>query len=353
MADPTPKSRRYRLTPDRLIFGLLAVEGLLWLSDRLGWPVWHRGYAVLATVATVGVAFLAMLLWFAVALIFRWRFQFSLRSLLVLVVVVAIPCSWLAVEMKKATEQREAVEAIAKLGGVEGYDWQFDKDGHHLPNTGPPEPTWLLIWLGDDFFAAVVSAQFTDRPITDIDLAQLRGFKHLRTLDLDRTNITDAGLEHIARLPQLQKLGLEFTQVTEVGLAHIAKLPQLKWLDLNGTKVTDAGLEHLKGLSKLQGLGLDGTKVTNTGLRHIAEMTRLQELWLTDTKVTDEGLAHIAGMTQLETLALDGTNITDSGLAHLDRLAQLQWLRLEGTQVTDEGVKKLKHALPKCRIVGP
>ena len=34
-------------------------------------------------------------------LIFRWRFQFSIRSLLVLTVAVAVPCSWLAVEVKE------------------------------------------------------------------------------------------------------------------------------------------------------------------------------------------------------------------------------------------------------------
>ncbi len=89
----TPKPRWFHLTPDRLILGLLVIEGLLWLSERLGWPAWHKGYAVLTAVASVGIAFVLMLIWFALALVFRWRFQFSIRSLLVLVVVVAIPCS--------------------------------------------------------------------------------------------------------------------------------------------------------------------------------------------------------------------------------------------------------------------
>ena len=51
---------------------------------------WHKGYAVLTGVAVVGVAMLLMGVWFAVALVFRRRFQFSIRSLLVLVVIVAI-----------------------------------------------------------------------------------------------------------------------------------------------------------------------------------------------------------------------------------------------------------------------
>ena len=104
---------------------LLALEGFLLLSAWFRWFPFdqHKGYAVLITVASVGVAFLLMLLWFLAALVFGWRFQFSILSLLLLVVVVAIPCSWLATEMKAAREQREAVEAIAKAGGSVCYDY--------------------------------------------------------------------------------------------------------------------------------------------------------------------------------------------------------------------------------------
>ena len=117
MTSPTPKPRWYRPTPAWLIAALLVLEGLLWLSDRFQWPTWHKGYAVLTAVAAVGATFLLMLLWLAAALVFRWRFQFSIRSLLIFTLVVALPFSWLAVEMKKAGEQKAAVAAITTLGG--------------------------------------------------------------------------------------------------------------------------------------------------------------------------------------------------------------------------------------------
>ena len=59
-----------------------------------------------------------MFLWFLAALVFRWRFQFSILSLLFLVVVVAVPCSWLSAEKKRAKKQREAVEEIPKSRGA-------------------------------------------------------------------------------------------------------------------------------------------------------------------------------------------------------------------------------------------
>ena len=70
--------RWFHLTPGRFVLALLAVEVLLWLSERFGWLGWHKGYAVLTGVAVVGVAMLLMLVWFGVALIFRRRFQFSI-----------------------------------------------------------------------------------------------------------------------------------------------------------------------------------------------------------------------------------------------------------------------------------
>ena len=89
----TPKSRwRWiRLTPDRVVLGLAAVEGCLLLSDQFGWLGFneHRGRTALIALATMAVALLFLLLWFVASLLFRWRFQYSLRTLLVLTAVVA------------------------------------------------------------------------------------------------------------------------------------------------------------------------------------------------------------------------------------------------------------------------
>jgi hypothetical protein len=234
----TLKPRWFHPTPDRLVLVLLAVEGLLWLSDRLGWPEWHKGYAVLAAVASVGVFLLLMLLWFIAALIFRWRFQFSIRSLLVLVVAVAVPCSWLAVEMKKAKAQREAVEAT---GAGVVYDFQFDKAG--INSLWLPGPAWLPNLLGYDFFGNVVVAYFY---FEDSD--------------------PDAKLEHLKNLPQLTRV--EVDHLTDAGLKRLRGLKQLEHLFLIG-EFTDAGLQHLEGLTQLQDLHLGSPNVTDECVRKL------------------------------------------------------------------------------------
>ena len=51
---------------------------------------------------------------------------------LVLTVVVAIPCGWLAVEMNTAGQQRGAVEGIREVGNGAHYDWQEDANDGYL-----------------------------------------------------------------------------------------------------------------------------------------------------------------------------------------------------------------------------
>ena len=96
-----PEKRRWFVpTPAWLICGLLVVEGLLWLSERYRWFWFNekKGWTVLIAVAVVGAAMVLMLLWWLAALVFRWRFQFSVRLLLMLVLAIAFPCCRLVSE---------------------------------------------------------------------------------------------------------------------------------------------------------------------------------------------------------------------------------------------------------------
>jgi hypothetical protein len=319
-AEKPPNPRWFHPTPARLLILLLAVEGSLLLSK----PWLPKGYAVLIAITSVIVTMVLMLLWWLFALSFRWRFQFSLRSLLVATVAVAIPFSWLAVEMKKARRQREVVERIQKLGDRVGvrYDYVF---------TPPfcfemPGPVWLRKLVGDDFFASVEGVH------------------------LDEMFETDIALPYLRELPRLWELHLENTQVTEAGLEHLKGLTQLRWLSLANTHVTDAGLQHLAGLTHLEQLILSDTQATDGGLQHLNGLTQLYLLWLDDTHVTDTGLEHLKELIQLLNVRLDNTQVTDAGLKSLKGLTQLQSLSLHGTHVTDKGVQELQLALPNCNI---
>ena len=66
---------------------------------------------------------------------------------------------WLGVVVNRATEQREAVEAIEALGGYVIYDWQApSSDAEQLAG-----PAWLRRAVGDDFFRTLAKRALTIR----------------------------------------------------------------------------------------------------------------------------------------------------------------------------------------------
>lgn len=133
----------------------------------------------------------------------RW-FQFRLRTLLIAVFVLSLPLSWFAVRMEKARRQREAVEAIERLGGGVLYV-QTD-------TTGISSSSWL--------------------------------HRLLETFTLDE---------------------IEYVQVwNDDALKYLGELTSVQTLDLRG-KVTDAGMEHLHGLTNVRLLHIGPTRVTDAG----------------------------------------------------------------------------------------
>ena len=349
MPTADPQTRRwFHLTPGHFVLALLAVEFLLFLSQRFRWL--PKGWPVLIAVASVGAFVLAMSLWLGVALVFRQKFQFSIMSLLILVVVVALPCSWMPVEMKKAREQKAAVEGIGQLDGQVTYDYASPRLDSTTMNQ--PEPSgwlWLRNLLEDDFFNDVVQANLS----SDAELECLKGLTQLKELHLGNSQITDAGLQHIQGLTRLELLDLTNTQATDAGLAHLEGLTTVEVLGLGNTQITDAGLPHLAGLAQLKELDLDHTRTTDEGLQLITGLSRLDALQLDGTQVTDLGLAHIKGLTQLARLSLDFTQITDAGLIPIEVLTKLEHLSARNSKVTAAGVAKLQEILLGCDIAGP
>ena len=109
----------------------------------------------------------------------RRRFQFSLRTLLIVTAIIAIPCGWLAMKM-------EGVEAIRELGYSLVFDYQRDADGKPLPDSASskqiaPGPAALRYVLGDDFFRTAVEVDNLSLEIDDEhSKVFLRGLNHLQ-----------------------------------------------------------------------------------------------------------------------------------------------------------------------------
>jgi hypothetical protein len=78
----------------------------------------------------------------------RW-FQFSLRTLLIFTLVVAMGCAWLAGKAERKRRERAAVEALRKKDA-----WVIYDDDLLRRNGTPPGPAWVRWLLGENYFRA-------------------------------------------------------------------------------------------------------------------------------------------------------------------------------------------------------
>ncbi len=256
----------------------------------------------------------------------RW-FRFSLRTLLIVVLLLSLPLGWFALKMREAEKQRKAVEAIEKAGGTVWYDYQEDESGMLMAELEPPAPTWLRELVGEDFFSDVIVVSFVDAP-----------------------EVGNAALEHFKVLTRLKWLLLYGTQVTDVGLENLSGLAELESLNIDAAHVTDEGLKYLTGLTNLHDLNISRTRITDEGLEYLKGMPSLEFLSLSETQLTNAGCLHLKWLINLRVLDLGGTQVTDEGLEHIKKLIELEYLDLCDTHVTKEGIEELEKALPNCEI---
>jgi hypothetical protein len=181
----------------------------------------------------------------------RW-FQYRLRSLFVLTLLVAIGMSYVAVTIQEQRRHHDAAVAIEKAGAK-----VFS------------ERTWLGELLRDDSLVGVRSVGFPEKSLRRAALLQLGRLTQLLYLSLTDTDITDAGMMHLEGLTQLQYLSLSNTMVGDIGLVYIRGSTHLEFLILDGTRVTDAGLVQLQGLTRLLWSDLSDTKVSDAGVERL------------------------------------------------------------------------------------
>jgi hypothetical protein len=179
----------------------------------------------------------------------RRRLQFSLRTLLAIVSLSAVLCSWLAVQLQQGRLASEAAKSLEQAGGS-------------LDLASPEDLPWYERLSGPRIYQVMLD----EVKVTDAVAIHLAGLWGLEAVHLCHTGLTDANLANLEGASRLRQLSLDGNPISDAGLEHLRGLRQLRWLTLADTNVTDAGLEHLKGLGKLQYLCLRGTKVTDAGI---------------------------------------------------------------------------------------
>ncbi|HVC92360.1 MAG TPA: hypothetical protein VND64_01655 [Pirellulales bacterium] len=170
----------------------------------------------------------------------RTWFQFSLKGLMVLVVVAAVASGLLKWQMVHKRRERAAVAEVAKVGGLVEYDWQLTLE------ADSPRAAGLRALCGDDFFSSVVLIQISTNKINDEWLAHLEPLAQLSQVSIHSKRITDAGVQYLTKFKKITLLSIGGTGITDAGLVHLKRLRRLLYLNLASTAVTDAGVAELQ-----------------------------------------------------------------------------------------------------------
>jgi internalin A len=199
--------------------------------------------------------------------------------------------------------------------------------------------------------------------ITDSDLRRLNQFPGLTSLDLSLTHITDQGMQEIKNLPGIVDLNLYFAEyVTDEGLAAIKGWKHLKRLNVHGTKVSDTTLEHISGITTLESVNLGSVMLTDVGLERLTTLPNLKELTMGGNELGDAGLQALRQIPTLIYLDLSGRQGTDSnvwaiamsdvGLEAILTLRNLRELRFGCTSI-GVGIEGAKFAEVSAMSVTP
>lgn len=145
----------------------------------------------------------------------RWC-QFSLRTLLILTVIVGTVSALVMHRVERKRRERKTLARIAELNGMVWYDSIKSNEAR----TTPSGPIWLRRLFGDNFFSEVSIVFLRGRTVTDSDIEPLTALTHLQQLNLAGTNVTDAGLGDLEGLTQLSWLCLTGSDVTNEGVLY-------------------------------------------------------------------------------------------------------------------------------------
>ncbi len=322
----------------------------------------------------------------------RMWLQFSLRSLLVVMLVLPMVLGVYLRYRARSQRQWRLVNELKEAGGIVNV-WPSDQ-GELAEKQGRllEWQMWLGIDLpqelksfytyplgGDDAVPLANLAEFpqlemirlNDKTTKDEDLAILAKLPRLRFLLVDSDRITDEGIASLKECTSLQEVALYGKRVSGRGVAIVASLPNLKGLHCDTKLATDGELDCLRDKPNLEDLSLRGHTVRDAGLevictcknlkrltitrgefsgnamRSLEQLKKLKQLNLVEALLPNESVtfpresvASLAKLPQLESLYLS-VELLPEDLVVLGSMTNLRDLTLHGTKLTGEGLKHL------------
>ncbi|MGV3605372.1 MAG: leucine-rich repeat domain-containing protein [Planctomycetaceae bacterium] len=294
----------------------------------------------------------------------RW-FQFRLRTLMLVMLILPSSLGWLAQARSKSQKSWANVEALKpSCRTLENIDrfanpWWERSLGIDLPRVEEQ----LEIWLQTD-----------DEEKSQADVLQhLSSFSHLKSLTISCPQCSAESLGPLTQLPGLVELKLDLGNVGDEPMS-LPTLPHLKHLEVGVVEkifsyeifsatpfleslildVDDKDLKSTRGLGVLKGLkrlrihhcGLafdeEVSPSMNPLLVELGTLSELEDLELSIDIQSGVSIKPLTQLKKLKRLSIDG-QISNVELAMLREISSIEYLNIDLGELTEEAAQHLSR----------
>lgn len=260
------------------------------------------------------------------------RYQYTIRSALLVTAALAVLLAIRQSAVRKYEGQRRAAAELLAVGGT--------------CTVEPIRPAPLRWLVADGDLGPVATVRLEGCSEPGKSLAALADLPDLERLYISNSAVTDDDLRHIAGLKKLRRLALWRTNITERGIRHLENLENLELLDIHGSNVGEDALPHLARLPHLRQI-ITTMTLSDRGLaclRDFAHHPRIIRGKIVVEAVTDQGMADLGTLTWITDLDIRGGRVSAAGYAQLRRLRNLKELMIYQTTCDDASLLQI------CRV---
>jgi hypothetical protein len=397
---PLMQRLRRMLPPTLLMLSVMLVCGWLLMAPvrqttvmlviptaERGWPWGFQSFELYGeapklldglTRASVNVGFLAadvaILLAIAAAAVaaFAWRhlrhhcwFRFSIRELLLLTAVCAVPAALWAQVNANWKRERMLAERFSKYPASHLATWTYCAPAwlrRFVPwskqETFVRINTFFVDWNAHENAATEIPAaidqlrfvtNLTITANTPVQVCDVSLLSRIETLDISGAGVDDDTMKWISQLPHLKTLHIVSDNggpcpITYRGFALLANCRELTEIICSQrVNLTADAIQPLIALMDLRDLEFNDTHITPKILATIAKLQHLTNLWLIKCSFSASAtLTELTALPRLESLSIEKSDLTDAELATLRQCPALSKLYLAVCpNVTDEGIAEL------------
>ncbi len=350
------QQRFSRLTTFSLVLlAILAVAGVA--HYVFGIELLNGQLGVLALLGAIAV--------FLIGQFIRFRERISLRTLLIIVTVLAIGMAYFGRNLADSRNETNVVEQLVEAGAVATYGKLRQPSGEYFrTEDGYYLPIWIRDWMGAGFFSNLRELDLSRAGMKDEHLAMLADIRSLESLDLCNSNLSAAGVAQLPLIPGLQRLHLTWDQIAPESMEHIGRVRDLKsvWVRPpnnafgapNGPLPPSEPIAALGQLKQVEDMQLNIPAIEPQGMAAIAKLPSLRRLSLfgypTSAAIDVSGFAELGQSQTIHEISVNLVEFTDAELEHLQSINSLQMLNLFNTGVTAAGARAFQEARPDVTL---